>query len=94
MRAILALAIGLLGGAWAWGAPAQAQALKQLRVTIRCPRWCSIPSYVAADQGFFAKQGYAFEIITTAGRRPRHRRADLGQRRFHHLDAEPAVHRL
>jgi sulfonate transport system substrate-binding protein len=70
MRGIMALATGLLCGALACGAPAEAQSLKKLRVTIPVPAMVFYPLYVAVDQGFFAKQGYEFEIITTAGDGP------------------------
>jgi NitT/TauT family transport system substrate-binding protein len=72
MRAIMWLAAGVLGGALALGAGAQAQtpALKPLRVTIPVPAMVFYPLFVAVDQGFFAKQGYAFEIISTAGDGP------------------------
>jgi len=70
MRAIIVGAVCVLAGVLALGAGAEAQNLKPLRVTIPVPAMVFYPLYVAADQGFFAKQGYAFEIISTAGDGP------------------------
>jgi NitT/TauT family transport system substrate-binding protein len=70
MRTVGWLAAGVLCGALSFGAGAEAQSLKPLRVTIPVPAMVFYPLYVAADQGFFAKQGYAFEIISTAGDGP------------------------
>src|SRR5277367_1548699 len=70
MRAVGWLAAGILCGALVFGASAEAQTLKKLRVTIPVPAMVFYPLYVAADQGFFAKQGDEFEIISTAGDGP------------------------
>jgi len=50
--------------------PAGAQALEKIRITIPVPVLNFYPLYVAADKGFFAKEGYEAEIISTSGDGP------------------------
>jgi NitT/TauT family transport system substrate-binding protein len=50
--------------------PAAAQALKKIKVTIPVPAFGFYPLYAGVDQGFFAKEGYDVEIISTAGDGP------------------------
>jgi len=51
--------------------PAVAQAsLKKIKITIPVPAFGFYPLYVGVDQGFFAKEGYDVEIISTAGDGP------------------------
>jgi NitT/TauT family transport system substrate-binding protein len=50
--------------------PAQAADLTKLRVTIPVPLISVYPLMVAQDQGFFAKEGYDVEIISTNGDGP------------------------
>jgi NitT/TauT family transport system substrate-binding protein len=63
--ALLSLWLGLVGTA-----PASAQSLKPLRVTIPVIGMNFLPLFVAADKGFFAKEGFEVEIVPTSGDGP------------------------
>jgi NitT/TauT family transport system substrate-binding protein len=52
------------------GAPAEAQELKKVRVTIPVIGMNFLPLFVAADKGIFAKEGLEVEIISTSGDGP------------------------
>jgi NitT/TauT family transport system substrate-binding protein len=56
----------------AFGAPgvASAQTLKKIKVTIPVPAFGFYPLYVGVDEGYFAKEGYDVEIVSTAGDGP------------------------
>jgi len=49
---------------------ADAQSLKKIKITIPVPAFGFYPLYAGVDQGFFAKEGYDVEIISTAGDGP------------------------
>ena len=53
-----------------YATPSAAQQTTKLRVTIPVVGMNFLPLYVAADKGFFAKEGLEVEIITTSGDGP------------------------
>src|SRR3954470_13553422 len=63
-------ALVALASLFTLAAPARAQALKKVKVTIPVPALTFYPLYVGRDQGFFAKQGFDVEIIQTSGDGP------------------------
>jgi NitT/TauT family transport system substrate-binding protein len=64
--AIFMLAFGVVGAPGA----ANAQTLKKIKITIPVPAFGFYPLYVGVDEGYFAKEGYDVEIVSTAGDGP------------------------
>ena len=65
-----AVAVVVTTLALVFAAPAGAQQLKKIRVTIPVPALTFYPLYVGVDRGLFAKQGFDVEIIQTSGDGP------------------------
>jgi NitT/TauT family transport system substrate-binding protein len=69
MRTLI-LAFSCFATALVLSAPAGAQALKKIRVTIPVTGLTFYPLYVGVDKGFFAKQGFDVEVTQTSGDGP------------------------
>jgi len=69
-RVLRAAAVLAVASAFTLAAPAEAQGLKNIKVTIPVPVLTFYPLYVGRDRGFFAKQGFDVEIIQTSGDGP------------------------
>jgi NitT/TauT family transport system substrate-binding protein len=61
---------GVVAIAFAAGSQAQTPPLRHIRVTIPVPVLTFYPLYVGRDRGYFAKQGFDVEVITTSGDGP------------------------
>ncbi len=70
MRALMKFLVLSLALSFAPAVPGNTQTLKPLRVTVPVIGMNFLPLFVAADKGFFAKEGFEVEIISTSGDGP------------------------